>query len=104
MDEMLFPEEALAFLRQTQYDPGSRRGFECLSTSFHWSDERLPQAIRVCRNHGSRATFYSMVFRSSLTKGEPIKLREAEKRQHLAPGSCSGRGGLPPGPRPPCRF
>jgi hypothetical protein len=73
MDEMLFPEDALAFLRQTCYDPDARRGFECLSTSFHWSDERLPQAMRLCLNHGSRATFYVMVFRTSLIKGEPIE-------------------------------
>jgi hypothetical protein len=72
MDEMLFPEEALAFLRQARYDPGACRGLECLSTSFHWSDERLPQAMRLCMNHGSRATFYLMVFRTSLIKGEPI--------------------------------
>ncbi len=38
VDEVLYPEEALAFLRETRYDPDARRGFECLSTSFYWSD------------------------------------------------------------------
>lgn len=71
MDEMLFPEEALAFLRQMQYDPDARRGFECMSTGFHWSDEGLPRAMRLCLNHGSRATFYTMLFRTSLMKGQP---------------------------------
>jgi hypothetical protein len=73
MDEMLYPEEALAFLRQMRHDPEARQGFECLSTSFHWSDEGLPRAMRLCMNHGSRATFHTMVFRTSLIKGEPIE-------------------------------
>jgi hypothetical protein len=73
MDERLFPEEALAFLRQTRYDPGARLGIECLSTNFHWSDEQLPQAMRLCLNHGSRATFYVMMFRTSLIQGEPLE-------------------------------
>jgi hypothetical protein len=73
VDEVLYPEEALAFLRQMRHDPDARRGFECLSTSFHWSDEGLPRAMRLCMNHGSRATFYTMVFRTSLIKGEPVE-------------------------------
>jgi hypothetical protein len=73
MDELLYPEEALAFLLQMRCDPNARRGFECVSTSFHWSDEGLFQAMRLCRNHDSRATFYTMVFRTSLIKGEPAE-------------------------------
>ena len=73
MDEMVYPEEALAFLRQMRYDEHARRGFEWLSTSFHWADEGLPRAMRLCMRHGSRATFYTMVFRTSLIKGEPIE-------------------------------
>jgi hypothetical protein len=73
VDEVLYPEEVLEFLRQMGYDPKARRGFECLSTSFHWSDEGLPRATRLCMGHGSRATFYTMVFRTSLIKGEPIE-------------------------------
>lgn len=73
MDEMLFPEEALAFLRETRHDPDARRGFECLTTSFHWSDERLSRVVRLCLNHDSRAYFYVMVYRTSLIKGEPIE-------------------------------
>jgi len=73
MDEVLYPEEALAFLRQMRHDPQASRGFESLSTSFHWSDEGLPRAMRLCMNHESRATFYTMVFRTSLIKGEPIE-------------------------------
>ena len=73
VDETVYPEEALEFLRQMRYDPNARRGFECLSTSFHWSDEGLPRAMRLCRNHDSRATFYTMVFRTSLIEGKPIE-------------------------------
>lgn len=73
VDEVLYPQEALAFLRQMQYDPAAHRGFECLSTSFHWSDEGLSRAMRLCMSHESRAAFYTMVFRSSLIKGEPVE-------------------------------
>jgi hypothetical protein len=72
MDEMVYPEEVLALLRQMRYDPEAHRGFECLSTSFYWSDEGLPRAMRLCMDHGSRATFCTMVFRTSLIKGEPV--------------------------------
>jgi hypothetical protein len=71
MDEMLFPDEAVAFLRETRYDPDARRGFEALTCALHWSDERLPRVARMCMNHGSRAYFYLMVFRSSLIQGKP---------------------------------
>jgi hypothetical protein len=73
MDEMSFPEEALAFLRDARYDPDARRGFECLTTSFHWSDERLSRVVRLCLNHESRAYFYAMVYRTSLIKREPVE-------------------------------
>ncbi len=74
MDEVLYPEEALAFLHQMRHAPDAHRGFECLSTSFHWSDEGLQRAMRLCMNYGSRATFYTMVFRTSLIKGEPVEV------------------------------
>ena len=54
MDEVLYPEKALAFLRQMRYDPHARRGFECLSTSFHWSDEGLPRDLRLCMSFSAR--------------------------------------------------
>jgi hypothetical protein len=73
MDEMLFPEEALVLLRDARYDAKARRGFECLTTSFHWSDERLSQVVRLCLNRESRAYFYAMVYRTSVIKGEPVE-------------------------------
>jgi hypothetical protein len=71
MDETLFPEEALAFLREARYDPDATRGYEALTCAFHWSDERLPKVARICLNHGSRAWFHLMAFRSSLVRGKP---------------------------------
>ncbi len=73
MEEMLYPEEAFALLREMRYDPEARREFESLSSSFYWPDEGLRQAMRLCRNHDSRATFYTMAYRTSLIKGEPIE-------------------------------
>lgn len=73
MDEMLFPKEALAILRQARYDPQARRGLEYLTMSFHWSDERLTQVVRPCRKHDSRAYHFAMVFRTSLMQGTPVE-------------------------------
>jgi hypothetical protein len=73
MDEMLFPDEALAFLGNARYDRAAKRGFEGLTCAFHWSDELLFQVHRICRNHESRAFFYVMVFRSSLIQRKPIE-------------------------------
>lgn len=94
MDEILYPEEALAFLRQKRHDPQASRGFESLSTSFHWSDEGLPRAMRLCMKHESRATFYTMAFRTSLIKGEPIEEYRRNWDQLL--GACPEWPGFRP--------
>ena len=73
MDEMLFPEEVLAILREARYDPEARRGFEALRASFHWSDECLPRVSRLCMNRESQACFNVMVYRSSLIRGKAIE-------------------------------
>lgn len=94
MDDMLFPEEALALLRQTRYDPEARRGFECLSTSFHWSDERLPQVMRLCLNHNSRAHRCVMEYRTSLIQGKPIE--EYRRTWEQLQDACSEWPGFRP--------
>lgn len=71
MDEMLFPDGALAFPDEARYDRSARRGFEALTGALYWSDERLPRVARMCMSKGSRAYFCLMVFRSSLIRGEP---------------------------------
>jgi hypothetical protein len=58
MDPMLFPDEALALLRATRYDPQARRGFVRLPCDFNWSDEMLSPARQACAKHGSRADCY----------------------------------------------
>ena len=73
VDEILFPEEALAFLREARYDPNACRGMESLSASFHWSDEWLSRVVRLCLDHSSRAYFYVIVYRTSLIEGKPIE-------------------------------
>jgi hypothetical protein len=87
MDEMLFPEEALAMLQQARYDPEARRGYEALTCAFYWSDELLSKVHRICLNHGSRAYFYLMVFRSSHVRSKPIEeyRRTWEQLQAAAP-------------------
>jgi len=73
MEAMLFPDEALALLREARYDPDACRGFNRPAGAFLWSDERLPQAREICCAHASRAEFYLLAFRSSLIQGEPIE-------------------------------
>jgi hypothetical protein len=73
MDTMLFPDEALAMLREARYDPAACRGFNRPAGAFLWSDERLHQVRGICSDHGSRAEFYLLAYRSSLIQGEPIE-------------------------------
>jgi hypothetical protein len=63
---MLFPNEALAVLRQAHYDPRARRGFGERACAFFWSDERLTAGRRACSSHDSRTDFYLLAFRGSL--------------------------------------
>src|SRR5262249_44476426 len=71
MDEMLFPEAALAILRQARWDPNATHSFEVVSGGFAWSDERLQEAAAACMEHRSWAFRYLMGYRASLTRGAP---------------------------------
>ena len=71
MDQMLFPEEALAILRQARWDPNATHSYEVMSGGFAWSDERLSQSGSVCMAHGSWAFRFLMGYRASLIRGNP---------------------------------
>jgi hypothetical protein len=70
---MLFPDEALALLREARYDPAACRGFSRQASAFLWSDELLHHVRRICSVNDSRADLYLLTFRSSQIQGEPIE-------------------------------
>ena len=71
MDQVLFPEEALAILRQAQWDANATHSYEVMSGGFAWSDERLSQSATACMAHGSWAFRFLMGYRASLIRGSP---------------------------------
>jgi hypothetical protein len=71
MSEMLFPEPALAILREARWDPDATHSFEIMSGGFQWSDERLGEAALACMACGSWAFRYVMGYRASLIRGVP---------------------------------
>src|SRR5262249_52343053 len=68
---MLFPEPALAILRQARRDANARRSYEIMSGGFAWSDERRGEVTFICMEHGSWAFRYVLGYRASLIRGAP---------------------------------
>jgi hypothetical protein len=71
MDESLFPEAALAVLREACWDPDATHSFEIMSGGFRWSDERLEDAASACMQAGSWAFRSLLGYRASLIRGVP---------------------------------
>jgi hypothetical protein len=69
---MLFPDEALAVLREARHDPDAARAYEAAPGGFVWSDELLHRVHAACAEHDSRADFYLVAYRASVTRGDPI--------------------------------
>lgn len=68
---MLFPEAAIAILRQASWAADAERTFELLSGGFIWSDERLDDVAHICIEAGSWAFRYVIAYRASLICGAP---------------------------------
>jgi hypothetical protein len=73
VSEPYFPEEAVACLRQSQYDPAARPGLELLSGSFLWGDEfdGYAEFVTHCRARGCQAYWEPIGFRTSVIRGKP---------------------------------
>jgi hypothetical protein len=69
--DFVFPEEALAILRQTQFDPQAALGYELLSGGVTWSDEGLIEFAAVCRDKGCGYAGHALAYRTSLIEGKP---------------------------------
>ncbi|PQO33449.1 hypothetical protein C5Y96_11440 [Blastopirellula marina] len=66
-----FPEEVLAILRQTTWDPKAICIFDGVSGGLLWSDEYPPEAMAVCFSSNNWAFRYVLAYRASLIQGEP---------------------------------
>ena len=72
MGSVLFPEQALALLRQAHWGANASRRYEIMSGGFHWSDERLlGDTALICMEQGCWAFRYVMGYRASLIRGNP---------------------------------
>jgi hypothetical protein len=71
MEGMLFPEPALAILRQARWDANATYSFEIMSGGFAWSDECLGQVAFICMERGSWAFRFVLGYRASLSREAP---------------------------------
>ena len=71
IDDVLFPEEALKYLRATIFVPNATRGFEMMSGGFWWSDEFPKAALDACFDQLNWAWRRVIAYRTSLIVGQP---------------------------------
>jgi hypothetical protein len=71
--ETYFPEEAVACLRRSRYDPGARPSLELVSGSFIWGDELVDymEFVGHCRAKGCLRYWEPIGYRSSVIRGRP---------------------------------
>jgi hypothetical protein len=73
---MLFPDEAIAILRQAVFDPAAVPFYEVMSDSLWWPDELVRDTSEICRRHNSWTFRFLMGFRGTVISGKPdIRLR-----------------------------
>jgi len=81
VDDNLFPDEALAILRQARWDANAQRSYEIMSGGFRWSDERLGETAFLCVERGNWAFRYVLGYRASLSRGAPREALQAPWEQ-----------------------
>jgi hypothetical protein len=71
--EAFFPEEAVACLRRTRYNPAARPGLELVSGSLIWEDEfeDYIEFVAHCRGRGCLRYWEPLVYRTSIIRGRP---------------------------------
>ena len=81
---MLFPDEAIAVLRDASWRPDAERDYDLLAGGFVWSDEGLSEAARVSVEASNSARMV-IGYRASLIVGEPrVELTEPWEQLLLA--------------------
>lgn len=71
MMEFIFPEKALAVLREARWDANATRGYELLSGAVTWSDERVHDFVLACMEAGCHEYGTALAYRTSLIEGRP---------------------------------
>ena len=73
MAEPYFPEEAVACLRRTPYNPAARPSLELVSGSFIWEDEFADyvEFVAHCRAKGCLRYWEPVGYRTSVIRGRP---------------------------------
>jgi hypothetical protein len=71
--ELYFPEEAIACLRRTRYNPAARPSLELVSGSFIWEDEfaGYVEFVAHCRARGCPRYWEPVGYRTSIIRGGP---------------------------------
>ena len=69
MDEVLFPIEAIALLRQARYDPEAELALDFTSGAFVWSDENYSEFTAQCRATDNQLYWQPVAFRDALVFG-----------------------------------
>jgi hypothetical protein len=71
--EPYFPEEAVACLRRSRYDPGAKPGLELISGAFIWDDELegYLEFVAHCRARDCLLYWEPIGFRTSVIRGKP---------------------------------
>jgi hypothetical protein len=70
--EAYFPEEAVACLRRTRYNPSAQPSLELVSGSFIWDDEfeDYVEFIAHCRTKGCLRYWEPVGYRTSVIRGQ----------------------------------
>jgi hypothetical protein len=67
----VFPAKAIEFLRSCVHDPVATFGYEFISGSVSWSDERYAEFTALCRQHGCNDYGVLFAYRTSLLMMQP---------------------------------
>jgi hypothetical protein len=72
VNEPYFPEEAVACLRRTRYNPAARPSLELVSGSFIWEDEFADyvEFVAHCRAQGCLRYWEPVGYRTSVIRGQ----------------------------------
>jgi hypothetical protein len=70
-DEGLFPEVALAILKQCKWNPEATMSYDGMSGGLLWSDEFPDAAFKACMDEDNYAFRYVLAYRASLIRQAP---------------------------------
>src|SRR5262245_4250278 len=71
MEDFVFSEAAIDFLRGLSFDPNAQTSYELISGAVSWSDERFLDFCIQCRATGANYGKHLFAYRMSLLVGKP---------------------------------